>query len=128
MKSLLVLSSALLLCAGASAHALDLPGEMTPSGEKFVSTCSDAPGTTMTRYRASVCERLLKQWHMEAYLRKQGVANADLTRVSGLAAKNQVGLAGTSDGAQSPRFLRNDSNGIRTAERFITPNTAAGSR
>ena len=55
MKSLLILSSVLMLCASAGAHA-ERPIDKTPSGQKYARQCQDPQPTP---YQAKICERLL---------------------------------------------------------------------
>lgn len=58
---------------------LEVPGIMTPSGQKFVSLCSDAAFAKATDPAARIlrCERVLAEWRAEAFRRTDAVADVD---------------------------------------------------
>ena len=59
--------------------ALEVPGIMTPSGQKFVNLCSDAAFAKAADAvaRSKRCERVLAEWRAEAFRRTESLADAD---------------------------------------------------
>lgn len=125
MKVLALGCTALLLTAAFGAQAIELPNQMTPSGEKFAKSCSDQAGQPLTNYRAKTCQRLLNQWHLEAKLSTAGVVDADLSRISQLALQNRLSYLRSAGTDNSVAFSTIAPTRFPTGERLRT-NTAAG--
>lgn len=76
----LLCSPAVALAAESAASSqLQVPGLMTPAGQKFARLCSDASFASAAdpRARHDRCARLLAQWQLEADRRSDRLVDAD---------------------------------------------------